>query len=89
MPILFPRIVHAKQMPRRVTDSSDIPKGYFAVYIGEGQKKRDAVPISYLKNPLFQEFLSQAEKEFSFNHPMSGLAIPCREEVFISLSRSP
>lgn len=88
MAIRFPRIAHAKQVLRRAVEGSDIPKGYFATYIGEGQRKRYAVPISYLKNPLFQEMLSQAEEEFGFNHPMGGVTIPCREEDFISLTCS-
>ncbi|XP_031391053.1 auxin-induced protein X15-like [Punica granatum] len=88
MAIRFPRIAHGKQMPRRATEGSDIPKGYFAVYVGVGQKKRFVVPISYLKNPTFQELLSQAEEEFGFDHPMGGLIIPCKEEVFISLTCS-
>ncbi|XP_031391052.1 auxin-induced protein X15-like [Punica granatum] len=88
MAIRFPRIANAKQVPRRAAEGSDVPKGYFAVYVGEDHKKRFVVPISYLKNPSFQELLSQAEEEFGFDHPMGGLTIPCREEVFISLTCS-
>ncbi|KAK3195354.1 hypothetical protein Dsin_026664 [Dipteronia sinensis] len=63
--------------------SSDVPKGFFAVYVGETQMKRFVVPISYLNQPSFQDLLSKTEEEFRFNHPMGGLTIPCREDVFI------
>lgn len=42
----------------------DVPKGHFAVYVGEKQKKRFMIPISFLRQPLFQDLLSQAEEEF-------------------------
>nr|VDD35570.1 unnamed protein product [Brassica oleracea] len=59
--------------------------GHVAVYVGEQvEKKRFVVPISYLNHPLFRDFLSCADEEFGFNHPMSGLTIPCREETFCS-----
>lgn len=61
------------------------PKGYLAVYVGEVQKKRFLVPISYLNQPLFQELLQKAEEEFGFSHPMGGLTIPCREDTFLNL----
>ncbi|RDX92363.1 hypothetical protein CR513_25515, partial [Mucuna pruriens] len=61
----------------------DVPKGCVAVYVGENQKKRFVVPISYLNQPSFQQLLSQAEQEFGFDHPMGGLTIPCREDVFL------
>ncbi|KAL6206188.1 hypothetical protein ACLB2K_023438 [Fragaria x ananassa] len=48
----------------------DIPKGYFAVYVGESQKKRFVIPISYLNQPSFMDLLSQAEEEFGYDHPM-------------------
>nr|CAN65271.1 hypothetical protein VITISV_040138 [Vitis vinifera] len=67
-------------------ESKNVPKGYFAVYVGEAQKKRFVVPISYLKNPSFQNLLSQAEEEFGFNHPMGALTIPCTEEAFIDVT---
>ena len=85
----LPGIVNAKQILQRAhvgAESKNVPKGYFAVYVGEIQKKRFVVPISYLKNPAFQTLLSQAEEEFGFDHPMGGLTIPCTEEAFINLS---
>ncbi|CAB4290011.1 unnamed protein product [Prunus armeniaca] len=44
------------------------------------------VPISFLSQPSFQELLSKAEEEFGFDHPMGGLTIQCREEIFINLT---
>lgn len=64
----------------------DVPKGSVAVYVGESQKKRFVVPISYLNQPSFLELLSQAEQEFGFDHPMGGLTIPCREDVFLGVT---
>ncbi|KAK3412626.1 hypothetical protein EUGRSUZ_I01354 [Eucalyptus grandis] len=63
----------------------DVPKGHFPVYVGENQKKRFIIPLSYLSRPSFQDLLNQAEEEFGFNHPMGGVTIPCNEEVFLSL----
>ncbi|KAL6178602.1 hypothetical protein ACLB2K_050120 [Fragaria x ananassa] len=74
----FPKIASTK--------TSEIPKGYFAVYVGESQKKRFVVPISYLNQPLFQELLTQAEEEFGYHHPMGGITIPCSKDTFIDLT---
>ncbi|MCD7467131.1 hypothetical protein HAX54_004405 [Datura stramonium] len=79
----------AIRMPRISKKSSttgDVPKGHFAVYVGEKQKKRFVIPLSFLSEPLFQDLLSQAEEEFGFNHPMGGVTIPCSEDVFIDLT---
>ncbi|KAF7144141.1 hypothetical protein RHSIM_Rhsim05G0064600 [Rhododendron simsii] len=97
MAIRMPRIMHAKQVLRwssltaankaaSSTAAADVPKGHFAVYVGESEKKRFVIPISYLSNPSFQDLLSEAEEEFEFDHPMGGLTIPCREDVFICLA---
>ncbi|XP_027355572.1 auxin-induced protein X10A-like [Abrus precatorius] len=59
----------------------EVPKGYLAVYVGE-KMKRFLIPVSFLNEPLFQELLNQAEEEFGYNHPMGGLTIPCKEDVF-------
>ncbi|KAK9151612.1 hypothetical protein Syun_009921 [Stephania yunnanensis] len=32
---------------------SSVPKGHFAVYVGETEKKRFVVPVSYLNHPSF------------------------------------
>lgn len=53
----LPSIVHAKEnlVPSKALD---VPKDYFAVYVGEGQKKLDVIPVSHLNQPLFQDLLS-------------------------------
>ncbi|KAK9177279.1 hypothetical protein WN944_029299 [Citrus x changshan-huyou] len=89
MAIRFLRIVNAKQALRRalmVSEASTVPKGHLAVYVGEIEKSRFVVPVSYLKHPSFQNLLSQAEEEFGFDHPMGGLTIPCSEKVFMDLT---
>ncbi|XP_059647577.1 auxin-induced protein X10A-like [Cornus florida] len=90
----MPRIISAKQILRMTSLAADqaastalnVPKGYVAVYVGESEKKRFVVPISYLNQPSFQDLLSQAEEEFGFDHPMGGLTIPCREDIFVNLT---
>ncbi|CAF2032248.1 unnamed protein product [Brassica oleracea var. botrytis] len=67
------------KLNRNRTSSDHVPKGHMAVFV---------VPISFLNDPSFREFLSRAEEEFGFNHPMGGLTIPCREEVFLDLIAS-
>ena len=64
-------------------DAMNVPKGHVPVHVGETQKKRFVIPISYFKHPSFQNLLSQAKEEFGFDHPLGGLTIPCREEAFI------
>ncbi|XP_054778076.1 auxin-induced protein 6B-like [Prosopis cineraria] len=49
------------------TRYGDVPKGCVAVHVGENQKKRFVIPISYLNHPSFQELLSQAEEDFGFD----------------------
>jgi SAUR family protein len=83
-------IVRAKQVlqlsPSATSQAaSSVPKGCLAVYVGEIQKKRFVIPISYLNQPNFQELLSQAEEEFGYVHPMGGLTIPCREDIFLAV----
>jgi SAUR family protein len=85
-------VLHAKKVigrrrPSKRSTVADVPRGHFAVYVGEEErKKRFVVPISYLKNPLFQDLLSKAAEEFGFDHQMGGLIIPCAEEDFIHLA---
>ncbi|KAI3899362.1 hypothetical protein MKW92_003808 [Papaver armeniacum] len=68
-------------------DEMVIPKGHFAVYVGETQlKKRFVVPISYLNHICIQELLNQASEEFGFDYPMGGVTIPCSEETFMNLT---
>nr|XP_043607122.1 auxin-responsive protein SAUR21-like [Erigeron canadensis] len=79
-------VANAKQLIKLNNKNQDVPKGYLAVYVGEVQRKRFVVPLSYLDQPLFQDMLRRSEEEFGFNHPMGGLTIPCREEAFIHLT---
>ncbi|GJR82721.1 small auxin-up RNA [Tanacetum coccineum] len=79
-------VSNAKQLIKLNKNQRYIPKGYSAVYVGEVQKKRFVVPLSYLDQPLFQDLLRRSEDEFGFNHPMGGLTILCREEAFVHLS---
>ncbi|KAF5755592.1 putative small auxin-up RNA [Helianthus annuus] len=89
----MPRIIQARQILKRSLSnggstpaSMDIPKGYFAVYVGEQEKKRFVVPVSILSELRFQELLHQSEQEFGYNHPMGGITIPCSEDVFTDLT---
>ncbi|KAI3937735.1 hypothetical protein MKW92_000805 [Papaver armeniacum] len=72
-----------KLQSHRNQSSSVVPKGHCAVYVGETEKKRFIVPLSYLNHPSFQNLLSCAEEEFGFHHPMGGLTITCDEDAFI------
>ncbi|XP_060168543.1 auxin-induced protein 15A-like [Lycium barbarum] len=65
---------------------SDVPKGHFAVYVGETEKKRYVIPIACLNHPSFQDLLQKAEEEFGFQHPMGGLTIPCNEDAFFHVT---
>ncbi|KAL6218412.1 hypothetical protein ACLB2K_011626 [Fragaria x ananassa] len=85
----LPAIANAKKILTRSLSGSktlDIPKGYFAVYVGESQKKRFVIPISYLNHPSFQDLLSQAEEEYGYDHPMGGITFPCNEHTFLDLT---
>ncbi|KAI3441250.1 uncharacterized protein J3R85_002514 [Psidium guajava] len=90
MAIHLSTIMHAKQILRQSLliskEAVSVPKGYLAVYVGERQKKRYIVPVSFLNQPLFQELLRKAEEEFGFDHPMGGITIPCTEDTFIALT---
>ncbi|KAM7479388.1 hypothetical protein LguiA_027601 [Lonicera macranthoides] len=85
-------ILSAKQILRqhnlKTRNKGDVPKGHLAVYVGVGEieKKRFVVPISYLSHPSFQDLLRGAEEEYGYDHPMGGLTIPCREDAFVHLT---
>ncbi|KAK1571742.1 hypothetical protein Q3G72_022252 [Acer saccharum] len=90
----LPRIVQPKKFLRQSSFNAscqssamtaDVPKGHLAVYVGESQRKRFVIPVSFLNHSSFQDLLCQAEEEFGFDHPMGGLTIPCREDIFIDL----
>ncbi|OMO59852.1 Auxin responsive SAUR protein [Corchorus olitorius] len=88
----LPRIVTSKQSLKRSLSFSEtshvVPKGHFAIYAGEVEKKRFVVPISFLNHSSFQTLLSQVEEEYGFDHPMGALTIPCGEEAFLDLTCS-
>nr|DAD40478.1 TPA_asm: hypothetical protein HUJ06_014801 [Nelumbo nucifera] len=94
MGIQLPRIIKksllaaANQSAGGAAWKAEVPKGHVAVYIiGEKQRKRFVVPISYLNHPLFQDLLNKAEEEFGFDHPIVGaLTIPCDENYFLGLT---
>ncbi|KAJ7945183.1 Auxin-responsive protein [Quillaja saponaria] len=56
------------------------PKGHFVVYVGD-ELKRFIVPLSYLKNPIFQKLLEKAAEEYGFNSHRS-IVLPCDEIDF-------
>ncbi|KAB2635484.1 auxin-induced protein 15A-like [Pyrus ussuriensis x Pyrus communis] len=91
----LPAVIPAKKLLRRSfsnttkgasTNLAYVPKGYFAVYVGESKKQRFVIPVSFLNEPSFQELLSEAEEEFGFDHPMGRLTIPCRQDAFLHLT---
>ena len=94
MAIRLPAILSAKKILCRslsigkeaTSMSANVPKGYVAVYVGEGQKRRFLVPLAYLSEPAFQDLLNFAEQEFGFDHPMGGLTIPCSEDIFMDIT---
>ncbi|XP_072974226.1 auxin-responsive protein SAUR50-like [Typha angustifolia] len=68
----------------RKQDDLDVPRGHFAVYVGEN-RSRFIIPIAYLNHPQFRSLLHCAEEEFDFGYDM-GLTIPCEEVAFLSLT---
>ncbi|KAL7257490.1 hypothetical protein ACSBR1_003733 [Camellia fascicularis] len=93
MAIRMPRIIHAKQVHQRCSSlkanqeastAIGVPKGHLAVYVGESEKKRFVIPISYLNQPSFQDLLSQVEEEFGFEHPMAVSPFPA-EKTYTSI----
>ena len=90
MDIHFPSMVQAKRILKLQSlfsrNQAEVPTGHFAVYVGEVEKRRYVVPISYLNHPSFRSLLCQAEEEFGFTHPMGGLTIPCNEDAFVDLT---
>ncbi|KAB2600697.1 hypothetical protein D8674_038428 [Pyrus ussuriensis x Pyrus communis] len=46
----------------------NVPKGYFAVYVGEEQKERLVVPISFLNHQWLQDLLRCSKEKFGSTH---------------------
>ncbi|KAL9244104.1 hypothetical protein vseg_017912 [Gypsophila vaccaria] len=63
---------------------NDVPKGHFAVYVGDN-RTRYIVPILLLYKPEFQNLLNKSEQEFGFCYDV-GLTIPCDDRFFRSLT---
>ncbi|KAK9108999.1 hypothetical protein Sjap_017059 [Stephania japonica] len=83
MAIRLPGLSQSNRVLRRsvhTSASTVVPKGYIAVYVGEVQKRRFVVPISYLNHPSFQELLNHAVEEFGFDHPMEDLLNQAEDE---------
>lgn len=59
------------------------PKGHFVVYVG-ANLKRFVVPMSYLKNPSFQELLEESAEVYGF-HNQESIILPCKESTFQSV----
>ena len=64
---------------------ADVPKGSFAVYVGE-EMRRFVIPTEYLGHWAFEELLREAEEEFGFRHE-GALRIPCDVEAFEGILR--
>ncbi|MED6208335.1 hypothetical protein PIB30_044089 [Stylosanthes scabra] len=82
---------HHRNFANNNSKKIDVPKGHFAVYVGDedNNMKRFVVPISYLKQPMFQALLKRAEDEFGFDQPIMGnhhLLIPCPADDFLNLT---
>lgn len=90
MAIRLPSGLPVKQILSRLALSGNavhyVPKGFLAVYVGESQKKRYIIPVSYVNKPQFQQLLHKTEAEFGFNHPMGGLTIHCRQDTFLNIT---
>ncbi|KAK9748449.1 hypothetical protein RND81_02G058300 [Saponaria officinalis] len=65
-------------------NNNDVPKGHFAVYVGEN-RTRYIVPIMLLYKPEFQCLLRKSEQEFGFCYDV-GLTLPCDDRFFQSLT---
>ncbi|KAK8317299.1 hypothetical protein V6Z11_A13G099000 [Gossypium hirsutum] len=69
----------------RIVSVNKVPKGYFAVYVGENQK-RFVIPVSFLNQLQFQKLLGLSEEEFGYSHSTRGLTIPCNEDMFLQVT---
>ncbi|XP_072967954.1 auxin-induced protein 15A-like [Typha angustifolia] len=88
MGIRLPGVVHKLQRSlswKQTAEMADVPKGHFPIYVGETEK-RFVIPVSYLRDPLFQSLLDRAEEEFGFDHATGGIRVPCEEEDFVRLT---
>ncbi|KAG5019505.1 hypothetical protein JHK87_015360 [Glycine soja] len=63
-------------------DARKAPKGQFVVYVGE-ELRRFTLPLSYLKNPSFQQLLKKSAEEYGYSDSR-GIVLPCDESTFES-----
>ncbi|TKY73749.1 Auxin-induced protein 15A [Spatholobus suberectus] len=61
-------------------ETKKAPKGQFVVYVGE-ELRRFTLPLSYLKNPIFQQLLKKSAEEYGYSNSR-GIVIPCDESTF-------
>ncbi|KAL6603537.1 hypothetical protein ACP70R_043898 [Stipagrostis hirtigluma subsp. patula] len=73
------------EQPAAAAAEGGVPKGYFAVYVGE-ESRRFVVPTGYLREPAFRDLMERAADEFGFAQA-GGLRVPCAEEDFEDLLR--
>ncbi|GJN39277.1 hypothetical protein PR202_gb28384 [Eleusine coracana subsp. coracana] len=72
-------------LDQRPAAAEGVPKGYFAVYVGE-ESRRFVVPTGYLQEPAFRDLMERAADEFGFAQA-AGLRVPCAEDDFEDLLR--
>ena len=79
------RLQQSLHRNKRATTVAAVPKGHFAIYVGEAQT-RFVIPVSYLKHSSFQNLLSRAEEELGLDHCTGAIRVPCTEDAFILLT---
>ncbi|GFP88766.1 auxin-induced protein 10a5 [Phtheirospermum japonicum] len=63
-------------------EARSIPKGCFAVTVGQGDElRRFVIPVAYVNHPLFLQLLKEAEEEYGFEQK-GPINIPCHVEEF-------
>ncbi|KAM7470869.1 hypothetical protein LguiA_009052 [Lonicera macranthoides] len=68
MAIRMPRIINAKPILRRSSSSAaNVPKGCFAVYVGDQEKKRFVIPISFLNSLCSKTYQVNLKKNSGFS----------------------
>ncbi|CAL0302186.1 unnamed protein product [Lupinus luteus] len=73
---------HHHHHRRQEIVTKDIPKGCFAIKVGQGEEqKKVIVPLIYLNHPLFAQLLKEAEEEYGFAQ-QGTITIPCQVEEF-------
>ncbi|KAL6873649.1 hypothetical protein ACP4OV_013731 [Aristida adscensionis] len=75
------------EQPAAAEEEGGVPKGYFAVYAGDGEEaRRFVVPTGLLREPAFRDLMERAADEFGFAQA-GGLRVPCAEADFEDLLR--